>query len=104
MNIHYSIKTLYTLRYVFCAWPNSNETKLDFNISQQVSLLDYIPKINKLSDSRKLVTFDGFNYWAQTGFEIQLVRYFKKYLINDYIPAGLMVSVSWVRLRFPEFL
>ena len=88
---------------MLCAWSNSKETKLDFNISQQVSLLDYTPKINKLSDSRKFVTFDEFNYWARTGFEIQLVRNFNKYFINDYIPAGLMVTVSWVRLRSSSY-
>ena len=31
------------------------------------------------------------------GFEIRLKRNLQKYIMNFYIPSGLMVTVSWVR-------
>ena len=70
--------------------------QLIFESSEQVGLLDYIPQVTRLPDNKKLWIEVGPLTWYSTGCEIRLDRNVKKYLINYYIPSGLLVIASWV--------
>ena len=71
---------------------------LDFDATRQVSLLDYTPSIYQLPDNLEKwnQTGDSSEIFYTTGFEIRLERNIQKYIMNYYMPSGLMVTVSWV--------
>ena len=75
---------------------NYTLSSLSFHQDEQVSLLDYTPEVQSLPDFKKLWTEHGHLTWYSTGCEIRLTRNVKKYIINYYIPSGLLVLVSWV--------
>ena len=75
---------------------NYTLSSLTFHKDEQVSLLDYTPEVHPLPDFKKLWTEYGNLTWYSTGCEIRLNRNVKKYIINYYIPSGLLVLVSWV--------
>ena len=63
------------------------------------NLLDYSLQVQHLKKK------DTLFFWAQTlsnfslgGFEMQFRRNMMKYIIEYYLPSGLFVIVSWVRL------
>ena len=83
--------------------PQFDSSKLNFTLQQlifessdQVGLLDYVPQVTCLPDEKKLLIEVGRLTWYSTGCEIRLDRNIKKYIINYYIPSGLLVMVSWV--------
>ena len=57
-----------------------------------------IPQVTRLPDNKKLWIEVGPLTWYSTGCEIRLDRNVKKYLINYYIPSGLLVIASWVSI------
>ena len=69
---------------------------LIFNVSKQVSLLDYSLQVIRLPDDKRKYGEHGSIFWVLVGFEIKLERYIKKYVINYYLPSGLLATVSWV--------
>ena len=75
---------------------NFTLSTLSFPLDEQISLLDYTPDVQSLPDKKKLWTEYGNLTWYSTGCEIRLTRNEKKYIINYYIPSGLLVLVSWV--------
>ena len=79
---------------------NYTLSNFTFHQDEQVSLLDYTSKVHGLPDSKKLwfteITDSGNLTWYSTGIEIKLTRKFQKYIINYYIPSGLLVIISWV--------
>ena len=106
---------------------NFTLNQLEFDVTNQVSLLDYFIKVRPLSKKyqrlkhgygalqHKRTGSDGSSSicsssigfdasWSRlllnpsllTGCEIILERHLKKYIINYYIPSGLLVMVSWV--------
>ena len=77
---------------------NFTLSSLSFSEDEQVSLLDYVPEVQSLPDFKRLWTEHGHLTWYCTGFQMKLVRKFTKYIINYYIPSGLLVIVSWVRI------
>ena len=83
--------------------PKFDSSKLNFTLQQlifessdQVSLLDYVPQVTRLPDEKKLLIKVGQLTWYSTGCEIRLDRNVKKYIVNYYIPSGLLVMASWV--------
>ena len=38
--------------------------------------------------------------WSITGFELKLQRHLMKYILDYYIPCGILVTISWVRKLF----
>ena len=60
--------------------------------------LDYTPSIYQLPDNLEKwnQTGDSSEIFYTTGFEIRLERNIQKYIMNYYMPSGLMVTVSWV--------
>ena len=69
-----------------------------FNKSQQVASQGYRLDINELSDYKEL-SLDGDFHFQRTGFEIKFHHSFWKYLMNYYIPSGILVILSWVSDR-----
>ena len=59
-------------------------------------LLDYFPQVNSLSEEHQKLIISESLYWSRAGCEIRLERNIKKYLINYYFPAGILVPISWV--------
>ena len=70
---------------------------LDFDIESQVSLLDYELNLNSLSEEQQKYKF-GSQYWSVAGFEIKMERKIRKYLVNYFIPSGVLAMVSWVSI------
>ena len=70
---------------------------IKFNSSEQVALQGYRIEINPLPEHKKL-SFDSgdFLHYQRTGFEIKFQHSFSKYLMNYYIPSGILVVFSWV--------
>ena len=65
--------------------------------SEQLALQGYNLEINHLSKDKELY-FDSYHefYHQRTGFEIKFQHSFWKYLMNYYIPSGILVIFSWV--------
>ena len=38
--------------------------------------------------------------WSITGFELKLQRHLMKYILDYYVPCGILVTISWVRKLF----
>ena len=77
---------------------NVHFSEIDFDASKQVALLDYHVAVNLLPEfKQKLCYDDGSGCFAVGGFEIILKRKVDKYVNNYFIPAGLLVIISWVR-------
>ena len=68
---------------------------LNFEPSAQVTALDYYVQVNELPYSKQ-IKVDGGIVKQRTGFEIQLDRNIMSYLIDYYIPSGILVVASWV--------
>ena len=60
------------------------EFKKDFN------LLDYS------FDVHTIPTGSEINSFSFTGFEIRLKRNINKYIVNYYVPSGILVTITWV--------
>ena len=75
--------------------------KMDNNSSDiqlnQVSNLDYTPSVRSLPKSKQFKPYGSMNY-SIAGCEIRLERNIKQYIVNYYIPSGLLVMVSWVNV------
>ena len=82
---------------------NFNLRHLEFDPRDQVSLLDYSLKVNPLPRFKKY-RYRGDMKYKRTGCEIVLERNIKKYIINYYVPSGLLVVVSWVSKKCLENL
>ena len=83
--------------------------KIKFNNSQQVSSQSYEFKINQLPESKRLSLDQeiwsryGIKYhYQRSGFEIKFQHNFWKYLMNYYIPSGILVIFSWVSEKINE--
>ena len=65
--------------------------------SEQVALQGYKLEIKKLSESEES-TYDSNDemHFQRTGFAIKFHHNFWKYLMNYYIPSGILVIFSWV--------
>ena len=50
-----------------------------------------------LSEFNQKLCYDESGCFAVGGFEIRLQRKVEKYVNNYFIPAGLLVIISWVR-------
>ena len=75
---------------------------LNFNISNQVSLLDYSPQVYPLPKSMEKYIDREMMTYARAGCLIRLERNIIKYIVNHYIPSGLLVIVSWVSFNVQE--
>ena len=73
-----------------------------FQIENQVSNLDYAPSVRSLPKSKQFKSYGSLNY-SITGCEIRLERNIKQYIVNYYIPSGLLVMVSWVNTKYTVF-
>ena len=69
---------------------------LDSNGIEQIVLLDFYSFVEPVSESEQLEVYDG-KYWSVNGFKIRFQRKANRYVVNYFIPAGLMVTISWVR-------
>ena len=74
-----------------------------YNTSQQVTSQGYKFEINPLPEFKKLSLDYGYEtqygyslHYQRTGFEIKFQHNFWKYLMNYYIPSGILVIFSWV--------
>ena len=70
-----------------------------FTSLEQNAILDYEVKLQKLN---KVVQWDSFDFtshlkFTNGGFELIMNRHRMKYIINQYLPSGLFVVVSWVQ-------
>ena len=68
---------------------------IKFNNSKQVALQGYGLEINPIDDTLSLDSNYGYHF-QRTGFEIRFHHNFWKYLMNYYIPSGILVIFSWV--------
>ena len=75
---------------------NFTLNKLLFEESQQVSLLDYSITVDHLPQAKRGIGEYGSLVWEAAGCEIRLERYIRKYVVNYYVPSGLLAMVSWV--------
>ena len=68
-----------------------------FGKAQQVALQGYEVEIKQLPEDMDLSyeSFDDMHY-QRTGFEIRFQHSFWKYLVNYYIPSGILVIFSWM--------
>ena len=69
-----------------------------FNQSQQVSIVDFAIDANPgLPEDQKnqLIETRAFKY-SIVGFQINLKRNIKGYIIDFYIPSAILVVTSWV--------
>ena len=89
---------------------NFSLTEFDFDASTQVGRLDYMVEIESLPESMKLRKFkSNGRRFAYAGCAVKLKRYVQKYILNYFMPSGLLVLVSWVstsyffKLNFSEF-
>ena len=73
----------------------STYNPIKFDSSQQVALQGYRLEINHLNEVLSLDSAYGYHY-QRTGFEIKFQHNFWKYLMNYYIPSGILVTFSWV--------
>ena len=70
---------------------------LHFNTAR----LDYEFKVNNLSENLEYWTDPKIPDWGtfqRTGFELKFQRVYERYLMSYYIPSGILVILSWVRL------
>ena len=75
-----------------------NDEDFFFNQSQQVSIVDFAIDANPgLPEDQKnqLIETRAFNY-SIAGFQINLKRNIKGYIIDFYIPSAILVVTSWV--------
>ena len=75
---------------------NFTLNKLLFEESQQVSLLDYSISVDHLPQSKRGIGEYGSLVWEAAGCEIRLERNIRKYVVNYYVPSGLLAVLSWV--------
>ena len=75
---------------------NFTLNKLLFEESQQVSLLDYSITVDHLPEAKRGIGEYGSLVWEAAGCEIRLERNIRKYVVNYYVPSGLLAMVSWV--------
>ena len=74
---------------------------LSYDFNQRKTIPDYRIEVNPLKEK------DSFYEWnfgsmstvnmSLAGFELSLQRNIQKYLVNYYLPSGILVVVSWVR-------
>ena len=74
---------------------------LSYDFNQRKTIPDYRIEVNPLKEE------DSFYEWnfgsmstvnmSLAGFELSLQRNIQKYLVNYYLPSGILVVVSWVR-------
>ena len=78
-----------------------NEKDFIFNEFQKVSILDYAIDVNHgLPEEQIYDPIAGRNFKNTViGFEINLKRYTKHYILDYYIPSALLVMLSWVSLK-----
>ena len=75
----------------------STYNPIKFDNSQQVALQGYRLEINPLPKDEKLFFDPAYDkHYQRTGFEIKFQHSFWKYLMNYYIPSGILVIFSWV--------
>ena len=74
-----------------------------FNASQQVTLLDYEFEVNILPEDVQNVTLADWGTYQRTGFEIKFRRKLGGCLMTYYIPSGILVILSWVRMILQKF-
>ena len=70
---------------------------LDYHTVNQVRLLEYDFKV--YGDAVKISDGEGLKERYKVGFEISMDRKIQKYIVNHYVPSGLLVMISWVRYR-----
>ena len=68
---------------------------LDYHTVNQVRLLEYDFKV--YGDAVKISDGEGLKERYKVGFEISMDRKIQKYIVNHYVPSGLLVMISWVR-------
>ena len=64
-----------------------------------VSSLDYSVEITELIKSKQIQEYGSTKY-SVVGCGIRLDRNLRKYIMNYYVPSGLLVTASWVRISF----
>ena len=69
---------------------------LDYQTDYQVRLLEYDFKV--YGDVFKISYGPGLKDRYKAGFVISMDRKIQKYIVNQYVPSGLLVMISWVRL------
>ena len=69
---------------------------LDYNTDFQVRLLEYDFKV--YGDVLEISDGPGLKNRSKAGFVISMDRKIQKYIVNQYVPSGLLVMISWVRL------
>ena len=69
---------------------------LDYHTVNQVRLLEYDFKV--YGDALKISDGEGLKERYKVGFVISMDRKIQKYIVNHYVPSGLLVMISWVRL------
>ena len=62
---------------------------------KMVSSLDYSVEISELTRSKQIQEY-GSSKYSIVGCGIRLDRNLRKYMMNYYIPSGLLVTASWV--------
>lgn len=71
---------------------------LNYPWDERNTILDYSVLITPLKEEDSTFVWQSIGNYSQTGFEITMRRNSLKYLVNYYLPSGLFVFVSWVRM------
>ena len=74
-----------------------NLEQFNFNTTEHFSLIDYTPTVKELPESMRTHYFEEDWCESVAGLEITLKRNIKQYIINFYLPSGLLAFLSWVR-------
>ena len=75
-----------------------NTSLLQYDDSLRNTILDYNVKLDPLKKEDSIFVWQSIGNYSLTGFEMTLRRNSLKYLVNYYLPSGLFVVVSWVRI------
>ena len=73
------------------------ETILNYNAIGKKTVLDYHLAIDVLKEEDLQWYSSGSNLnFSLAGFEMQFERHATKYIVEFYLPSGLLVVTSWV--------
>ena len=74
---------------------------IHFNASDQVTLLTYKIEVDYLPEYMQFQFYEAWNVtYQRTGFKLKLKHNYERYLMNYYIPSGILVILSWVSRYF----
>ena len=79
-----------------------NNQVLQYNSEGKNTILDYVVTVEPLKESERIYVWLDIGNYSLTGFQLKMTRHNTKYLLNDYLPSGMFVIVSWVHFLSKE--